>query len=86
MSAWIFSYLLPSFLHSLQGRGSEVQLLPGGADAAAGGCDEENANRKTVSELLSLNPHEDNVMDGPIYIYIHMYYSVMVNLLPSTLH
>ncbi|CAD6242554.1 unnamed protein product [Miscanthus lutarioriparius] len=60
---WYINIDIPevnAFRASLQGRGSEVQLLPGGADAAAGGCDEENANRKTVSELLSLNPHEDN--------------------------
>ncbi|WVZ62995.1 hypothetical protein U9M48_012679 [Paspalum notatum var. saurae] len=49
-----------AFRASLQGRGSEVQILPGDADAEAGGVDEENANRKTVSELLSLNPHDSN--------------------------
>ncbi|WVZ83374.1 hypothetical protein U9M48_030532 [Paspalum notatum var. saurae] len=49
-----------AFRASLQGRGSEVQILPGDADAEAGGVDEENANRKTVSELLSLNPHDNN--------------------------
>ena len=31
-------------------------LLPGDGDTAAGGVDKENANRKTVSEILSLNP------------------------------
>ncbi|WVZ83407.1 hypothetical protein U9M48_030559 [Paspalum notatum var. saurae] len=49
-----------AFRASLQGRGSEVQILLGDADAEAGGVDEENANRKTVSELLSLNPHDNN--------------------------
>ncbi|WVZ90211.1 hypothetical protein U9M48_036533, partial [Paspalum notatum var. saurae] len=44
----------------LQGRGFEVQILPGDADAEAGGVDEEKANRKTVLELLSLNPHDSN--------------------------
>ncbi|WVZ84191.1 hypothetical protein U9M48_031247, partial [Paspalum notatum var. saurae] len=44
----------------MQGRGSEAQILPGDADAETGGVDEENANRKTVSELLSLNPHDNN--------------------------
>jgi hypothetical protein len=51
--------------NSLQGRGCEVQLLSGDADAAAGDVDEENANRKTVSEILSLNPHDSNVIPAP---------------------
>jgi hypothetical protein len=38
----------------------EVLLLPGDDEAIAGGS-EENANRKTMSDLLSLNPHENNV-------------------------
>ena len=56
---------LHEFPCSLQGRGCEVLLLPGDGDAAAGGVDEENANRKTVSELLSLNPHDSNVYPLP---------------------
>jgi hypothetical protein len=56
---------LHEFPCSLQGRGSEVLLLPGDGDAAAGGVDEENANRKTVSELLSLNPYDSNVFPAP---------------------
>lgn len=46
---------------SLQGRGSEVVLLPGDENSMEGGENEENANKRTVSELLSLNPHENNV-------------------------
>lgn len=46
---------------SLEGKGSEVLLLSGDADVEAGAVDEENANRKTVCELLSLNPHDSNV-------------------------
>lgn len=89
MSASVFSYYhLPSFVYSLKGRGSEVQILPGGADAAAGGCDEDSANRKTVAELLSLNPHEDNVLINisPICTSICVTNSILANLLPSTLH
>ncbi|KAL6598841.1 hypothetical protein ACP70R_046101 [Stipagrostis hirtigluma subsp. patula] len=47
-----------AFHASLQGRGAEVVLLPGDGDDAA--ADDENANRKSVSELLSLNPHDNN--------------------------
>ncbi|PVH34860.1 hypothetical protein PAHAL_7G047400 [Panicum hallii] len=60
---WYINIDIPevnAFRASLQGRGSEVLLLPGDGDAAAGGVDEENANRKTVSELLSLNPYDSN--------------------------
>jgi len=38
---------------SLQGRGSKVVFLPG---------DEASANRKTVAELLALDPHDSNVL------------------------
>jgi len=54
--------------------GSEVQILPGDADAEAGGVDEENANRKTVSELLSLNPHDSNVFPAPLQLEMYMRY------------
>ncbi|PUZ46273.1 hypothetical protein GQ55_7G044000 [Panicum hallii var. hallii] len=60
---WYINIDIPevnAFRASLHGRGSEVLLLPGDGDAAAGGVDEENANRKTVSELLSLNPYDSN--------------------------
>ncbi|KAJ1259261.1 hypothetical protein BS78_10G140800 [Paspalum vaginatum] len=52
--------IVSMFTSSLQGRGSEVQILPRDADAEAGGVNEEHANRKTVSELLALNPHDNN--------------------------
>ena len=47
---------------SLQGRGSEVVFLPGEDDAEAGVVDEAGANRKTVAELLALDPHDSNVL------------------------
>ena len=47
---------------SLQGRGSEVVFLPGDDDAEAGVVDEAGANRKTVAELLALDPHDSNVL------------------------
>ncbi|XP_072146352.1 replication protein A 70 kDa DNA-binding subunit B-like [Setaria viridis] len=59
---WYINIDIPevnAFRASLQGRGSEV-LLPGDVDATVGDVDEENANRKTVSELLFLNPHDSN--------------------------
>lgn len=46
---------------SLEGRGSEVQLLPGDHDAEAGALDEAGSNRKTMTELLALDPHDSNV-------------------------
>ncbi|CAN6348260.1 unnamed protein product [Urochloa humidicola] len=60
---WYINIDIPevnAFRASLHGRGSEVLMLSGDADAAAGDVDEENANRKTVSELLALNPHDSN--------------------------
>ena len=47
---------------SLQGRGFEVVFLPGDDDAVAGVVDEAGANRKTVAELLALDPHDSNVL------------------------
>jgi hypothetical protein len=47
---------------SLQGRGSEVVFLPGDDDAGAGVADEADANRKTIAELLALDPHDSNVL------------------------
>ena len=47
---------------SLQGRGSEVVFLPGEDDAEAGVVDEAGANRKTIAELLALDPHDNNVL------------------------
>ena len=47
---------------SLQGRDSEVVFLPGEDDAEAGVVDEAGANRKTVAELLALDPHDSNVL------------------------
>ncbi|KAL5212924.1 hypothetical protein ABZP36_023771 [Zizania latifolia] len=52
---------------SLQGKGSEVILLPSDGDAVTENVDEANANRRSISELLSLNPHDNNVgLIGPI--------------------
>jgi len=47
---------------SLQGRGSEVVFLPGNDDADAGVADDASANRKTVAALLTLDPHDINVL------------------------
>lgn len=47
-------------LFSLQGRGCEVLLVLSDG-AALGAADEADANRKSISELLSLNPHDNNV-------------------------
>jgi hypothetical protein len=47
---------------SLQGRGSEAVLLPGDGASKAGTIDDPGSNRKTVLELLSLDPHENNVL------------------------
>ena len=47
---------------SLQGRGSKVVFLPGDDDAEAGVVDEAGANRKTIAELLALDPHDSNVL------------------------
>ena len=47
---------------SLQGRFSEVVFLPGDDDVEAGVVDEAGANRKTVAELLALDPHDSNVL------------------------
>ena len=47
---------------SLQGRGSKVVFLPGDDDADAGVVDEAGAKRKTVAELLALDPHDSNVL------------------------
>jgi hypothetical protein len=47
---------------SLQGRGSEVVFLPGDDDAGAGVADEADTNRKTIAELLALDPHDSNVL------------------------
>ncbi|GJN03081.1 hypothetical protein PR202_ga20487 [Eleusine coracana subsp. coracana] len=49
---------------NLQGRGSEVLLLSGDGDAGEGAVEEANSNRKTVAELLSLNPHDANWYKG----------------------
>ncbi|CAL4985717.1 unnamed protein product [Urochloa decumbens] len=60
---WYMNIDIPevnAFRASLHGRGSEVELLPGDGDVAAGAIDEAASNRKTVSELLSLDPHENN--------------------------
>uniref|UniRef100_K3Y356 ATP-dependent DNA helicase n=1 Tax=Setaria italica TaxID=4555 RepID=K3Y356_SETIT len=59
---WYINIDIPNVnaFRASRGRGSEFLLLPGDADAAAGDVDEENANRKTISELLSLNPHDSN--------------------------
>jgi hypothetical protein len=47
---------------SLQGRGPELVFLPGD-DAAGGGVgDEAGTNRKTVEELLAVDPHDSNVL------------------------
>ncbi|CAL4995264.1 unnamed protein product [Urochloa decumbens] len=62
---WYMNIDIPevnAFRASLHGRGSEVELLPGDGDVAAGAIDEAASNRKTVSELLSLDPHENNVL------------------------
>ncbi|CAD6207210.1 unnamed protein product [Miscanthus lutarioriparius] len=51
---WYMNIDLPemnTFRVSLQGRGSKVVFLPG---------DEASANRKTVAELLALDPHDSN--------------------------
>ncbi|CAD6207225.1 unnamed protein product [Miscanthus lutarioriparius] len=51
---WYMNIDLPemnTFRVSLQGRGSKVVFLPG---------DEAGANRKTVAELLALDPHDSN--------------------------
>ena len=53
------------FLASLHGRGSEVLILPGDDDTTAGAIDEATSNRKTISELLSLDTHDDNVLSFP---------------------
>jgi hypothetical protein len=50
------------FVLSLQGRGSEVVFLPDDDDAEVGAVDEVGANRKTVAELLALDPHDNNVL------------------------
>jgi hypothetical protein len=50
------------FVLSLQGRGSEVVFLPGDDDAEADAVDEAGTNRKTVAELLALDPHDSNVL------------------------
>ena len=47
---------------SLQGRGSKVVFLPGDDDADAGVVDEAGTNRKTIAELLALDPHDSNVL------------------------
>ena len=36
-------------------------LLPGDGGAAAGAIDDATSNRKSISELLSLDPHDNNV-------------------------
>lgn len=57
---------MPSFVVlSLQGRGSEVVFLPGDGDAESGAVDKASCNRKTASELLLLDPHENNVFVSP---------------------
>ncbi|TVU21884.1 hypothetical protein EJB05_31555, partial [Eragrostis curvula] len=50
-----------AFRSSLHGRDSEVLLLPGDGNHAAGAIDEANSNRKTIAELLSLDPHETDI-------------------------
>ncbi|KAJ1278843.1 hypothetical protein BS78_04G110300 [Paspalum vaginatum] len=60
---WYINIDIPgvnAFRPGLQGRGSEAQILPGIANDGAGGLNEEHANRKTVLELLALNPHDNN--------------------------
>ncbi|CAL5058208.1 unnamed protein product [Urochloa decumbens] len=61
---WYMNIDIPevnAFRASLHGRGSEVVLLAGDGDAAAGAIiDEASTNRKTVSDLLSLDPHDNN--------------------------
>ncbi|TVU03497.1 hypothetical protein EJB05_50958, partial [Eragrostis curvula] len=58
---WYINIDIPevnAFRSSLHGRDSEVLLLPGDGNHAAGAIDEANSNRKTIAELLSLDPHE----------------------------
>ncbi|KAL5218747.1 hypothetical protein ABZP36_019431 [Zizania latifolia] len=66
---WYINIDIPevnAFRASLQGKGSEVLLLPGDGDAAVENIDGANANRKSISELLSLNPNDNNVgLIGP---------------------
>ena len=37
-------------------------FLPSDDDAEAGVVDEAGANRKTIAELLALDPHDSNVL------------------------
>jgi hypothetical protein len=53
------------FVLSLQGRGSEDVFLPDDDDAEYGVVDEAGANRKTITELLALDPHDNNVFSPP---------------------
>ncbi|KAL5226786.1 hypothetical protein ABZP36_015051 [Zizania latifolia] len=66
---WYINIDIPevnAFHASLRGKGSEVLLLPSDGDAATENIDEANANRRSISELLSLNPHDNNVgLIGP---------------------
>ncbi|TVU39178.1 hypothetical protein EJB05_12585, partial [Eragrostis curvula] len=58
---WYINIDIPevnAFRSSLHGRDYEVLLLPGDGNHAAGAIDEANSNRKTIAELLSLDPHE----------------------------
>ncbi|CAN6197918.1 unnamed protein product [Urochloa humidicola] len=60
---WYMNIDIPevnAFRASLQGRGSEVVLLPGDGDNGTAAVDEATSNRKTVSDLLSLDPHDNN--------------------------
>ncbi|WVZ59866.1 LOW QUALITY PROTEIN: hypothetical protein U9M48_009958 [Paspalum notatum var. saurae] len=60
---WYINIDIPevnAFRVSLEGRGFEVQILPGDGNDGTAGLNEEHANRKTVSELLGLNPHDNN--------------------------
>lgn len=68
---------------SLQGRGSEVLLLSGDGDEATGDIDETVSNRKTVSELLSLDPHESNVTSLPQTSSMYSCYVGVMRFRPS---
>ncbi|XP_062224611.1 uncharacterized protein LOC133923201 [Phragmites australis] len=63
----------------LQGRGFEVLLLPGDGNATAGGINEENANRKTVSELFTLNPHDNSVFCAPLESFRRTFYLIVIS-------
>ena len=66
------------FVLSLQGRGSEVLFLPGDSDAAAGDIDKAISNRKTVSELLSLDPHDTDVFSVSQICSMCNYYAIVL--------